>query len=299
MRVVVVTGHKFGTSVLDALAERCSDIEVAIAYMADPAAFARLGPRAEDFSKWPTDPTGLFPVLDPTLQTHAADICSRFSPDLVIVAGWPRLLTSAAIDQLTQDGRTPVVGMHPSPLPYGRGLSPIPNTVIDELRSSAVCAFKLTEIADAGPLYVVERFSVADRAHAADVFKSAADAHGEAAVRMVRRLLDQGSLTGWEQIQSGAAAIHYWKRVSKKDRILNAWEPFNLVDKRVRAYGPPYGGALLDTENGLRTINHSEWLDGVVNNTPGHLHLDGPWFILQLVDGRIALRLDGAYSDQL
>ena len=42
---------------------------------------------------------------------------------------------------------------HTAPLPYGRGGSPIQNLIIDGYTSSPVCAIKVTNELDAGPIY--------------------------------------------------------------------------------------------------------------------------------------------------
>jgi methionyl-tRNA formyltransferase len=45
------------------------------------------------------------------------------------------------------------VVFHTAPLPYGRGGSPIQNLIIKGLKNSPVCALKMTDILDGGPIY--------------------------------------------------------------------------------------------------------------------------------------------------
>jgi len=45
------------------------------------------------------------------------------------------------------------VAFHTAPLPYGRGGSPIQNLILKGLKNSPVCALKMTDILDGGPIY--------------------------------------------------------------------------------------------------------------------------------------------------
>jgi methionyl-tRNA formyltransferase len=45
------------------------------------------------------------------------------------------------------------VVFHTAPLPYGRGGSPIQNLIIRGLKTSPVCALKMTDVFDGGPIY--------------------------------------------------------------------------------------------------------------------------------------------------
>lgn len=45
------------------------------------------------------------------------------------------------------------VAFHTAPLPYGRGGSPIQNLIIRGINKSPVCALKMTDIIDGGPIY--------------------------------------------------------------------------------------------------------------------------------------------------
>lgn len=52
------------------------------------------------------------------------------------------------------------IGFHTSPLPYGRGGSPIQNMIIRNFKESPVCAFRITEILDGGPIYDLKKISL-------------------------------------------------------------------------------------------------------------------------------------------
>ena len=45
------------------------------------------------------------------------------------------------------------VVFHTAPLPYGRGGSPIQNLILNGLKKSPICALKMTDVLDGGPIY--------------------------------------------------------------------------------------------------------------------------------------------------
>ena len=49
---------------------------------------------------------------------------------------------------------------HTAPLPYGRGGSPIQNLIIRNFKKSPICAIKMTNKIDAGPIYMKKTISL-------------------------------------------------------------------------------------------------------------------------------------------
>jgi methionyl-tRNA formyltransferase len=56
------------------------------------------------------------------------------------------------------------IGFHSTPLPYGRGGSPVQNMIVRGYKSSTVCAIKLESKLDSGPIYLKKKFKLNDRA---------------------------------------------------------------------------------------------------------------------------------------
>ena len=52
------------------------------------------------------------------------------------------------------------IGFHTAPLPYGRGGSPIQNLIIRNFKIAPVCAIKMTNKFDAGPIFLKEKVSL-------------------------------------------------------------------------------------------------------------------------------------------
>jgi len=56
------------------------------------------------------------------------------------------------------------IGFHSTPLPYGRGGSPIQNMILRGHKISTVCAIKLENKLDSGPIYLKKNFKLSGRA---------------------------------------------------------------------------------------------------------------------------------------
>jgi len=56
------------------------------------------------------------------------------------------------------------IGFHSTPLPYGRGGSPIQNMIVRGHKLSTVCAIKLENKLDGGPIYLKKNFKLDGRA---------------------------------------------------------------------------------------------------------------------------------------
>lgn len=57
---------------------------------------------------------------------------------------------------------------HTAPLPYGRGGSPIQNLILNGFENAPVCALKMTEVLDGGPIY--DSLDVSLKGTVADIF---------------------------------------------------------------------------------------------------------------------------------
>ncbi|MFL1446091.1 formyltransferase family protein, partial [Nocardiopsis protaetiae] len=67
---------------------------------------------------------------------------------LLVVAGWSSPVPERLLEALPRGG----VGLHPAPLPVGRGRAPIPWTILRDMRSSAVTLFHLDGGGDTGDI---------------------------------------------------------------------------------------------------------------------------------------------------
>jgi len=84
--------------------------------------------------------------------TH--DLLETFKPDYVLFAHWHWLVE----DSIHQNYECVV--FHAAPLPYGRGGSPIQNLILNGFKTTPVCAIKMIDELDAGPIYSMVEVSL-------------------------------------------------------------------------------------------------------------------------------------------
>lgn len=73
---------------------------------------------------------------------------AEYDPELLFVVGWSQLVDS----EIFEISSIASLGMHPAPLPKGRGRAPLAWSLIKGLDETALSFFYLTEEADAGDL---------------------------------------------------------------------------------------------------------------------------------------------------
>jgi ADP-ribose pyrophosphatase YjhB (NUDIX family) len=129
--------------------------------------------------------------------------------------------------------------MHPSILPYGRGQSPISNTILDGLTASGISLFELTDEADAGPILGSVSFELSPPETASSVYAKVLWGHFLAG-RDLAMQLASGTLQPQVQAKSG---IYLWPRVTHHEELVDSCGNFEAAETLVRALGPPYQGA--------------------------------------------------------
>lgn len=97
------------------------------------------------------------------------DLIRKYSPEIIFVIGWPRLIKKEIIDF----SKLGVIGMHPTLLPKGRGRAPIPWTIIKGLKGSGVTMFYLDEGVDSGDIIGQKKFKITLADNAQTVYNKA------------------------------------------------------------------------------------------------------------------------------
>ena len=76
-------------------------------------------------------------------------------PDYVFFTHWNWIVQKEMHEQFN------CIVFHTAPLPYGRGGSPIQNLILEGFKETPVCAVKMTDELDAGPIYASSNVSLA------------------------------------------------------------------------------------------------------------------------------------------
>lgn len=78
----------------------------------------------------------------------------KINPEIIFIPHW-----SFKIDEKIYK-KYNCIGFHSTPLPFGRGGSPIHNMVLKKFKKTQICAFKITDKIDSGPIYVRQNLSL-------------------------------------------------------------------------------------------------------------------------------------------
>lgn len=75
------------------------------------------------------------------------ELLKKINPRYIFFPHWNWKVSAEIYEQFD------CVVFHTAPLPFGRGGSPIQNLILNNIEKSPVCALKMTEILDGGPIY--------------------------------------------------------------------------------------------------------------------------------------------------
>ena len=78
----------------------------------------------------------------------------KINPKIIFVPHWNWKIPKEIIENYL------TIGFHATPLPYGRGGSPVQNMIIRGFDKTTICAIKLTDEIDAGPIYYKKMVSL-------------------------------------------------------------------------------------------------------------------------------------------
>jgi methionyl-tRNA formyltransferase len=230
MRVVFVTHNDLGLACLEELVALGADVR---------GVFTR--PPSEAIS----DQTDLSRFAEregvPLHETEDVnDAATReriagYDPDLLFVVGWSRLVDPAVFDLAS----VAALGMHPAPLPRGRGRAPIAWSLVKGLEETALSFFHLAEAADAGDLVGQEPIDVAVEDDAASLYAKVVAA-GRSLIREFYPRFAAGEVP--RHPQDDDAATWWPKRVPRHGLVDWTRPPAEVYDW-IRGQTHPYPGA--------------------------------------------------------
>ena len=112
---------------------------------------------------------------------------------------------------------------HTAPLPYGRGGSTIQNLIIRKFKKAPVCAIKMTNKIDSGPIYLKKNISLNGSLN--EIFERISDA----VLFMITKIIKNKIIP---KHQSGKPL--YFKRINEKESLINQFEKLNGVYDKIR-----------------------------------------------------------------
>ncbi|MDE3723609.1 formyltransferase family protein [Nocardiopsis sp. N85] len=195
------------------------------------------------------------------------DALTAHDVSLLIVAGWSRPAPERLLTALPLGG----VGLHPAPLPVGRGRAPIPWTILRDMRASAVTLFHLDRPADTGDIIDQVRFDVEPDVTATGLYDRVARCQTEL---LVRRIDDLLAGTAPRRPQRGHVSV--WPRRRPSDGRVDFTASGRDVDRLVRALAAPYPGAFAMFGGARITLCGGALAEGPVGEAPGGVVAVGP-----------------------
>ncbi len=82
------------------------------------------------------------------------EFLKRIKPDIIFFPHWNYIIKKEILKNYL------CIGFHSTPLPYGRGGSPIHNMVLRNFTKTKLCSLKLNEKVDSGPIYLKKNISL-------------------------------------------------------------------------------------------------------------------------------------------
>jgi len=230
MRTVFVSHNDLGLACLEELDRAGADLQAVltrpeldrIADQTDFAAFA--AEREVDLHR-----------VESLNTDEWVDRLTDYDPELLFVVGWSRLVEARILDIPS----VAAFGMHPAPLPRGRGRAPIAWSLIKGLDETALTMFHLVEAADAGDIAGQVSIQIDERDDAASLYEKVVDA-GRTLVREVYPRLVAGEVPRTPQDEDEAT---WWpRRRPEHGRIDWTRTPREIYDW-IRGQSHPYPGA--------------------------------------------------------
>ena len=249
LRVLLVGRHELACRILPTLAQQ-PGIELAVmsARRADAEHRPALAQVAAQNS---------IPILT-TGKTGIFDAIDSFRPNLLVSAGYDKIITADAIARV---GRC--VNVHFGMLPRYRGSYSIPWAILNNDPEIGVTLHDMTSSLDAGPIIRQERFPNDPKKSCRDLYDSAVDIGADLVVWLVERTLSGAAPAGMPQDEK--LATYYPPDYPGEFKV--PWrQTVTYVANYIRAaHFPPYEGAFSE-------------IDGhrIVFDWPVEFHFDTP-----------------------
>lgn len=229
MRVVFVTHNELGLACLEELVDCGATVD---------AIYTR--PKREHIS----DQVPLGPLVDEydvnlhrveSINTDAVkDQLRSYEPELLFVVGWSRLVDEEVIDVPSEAA----LGMHPAPLPRGRGRAPTAWTLIKGLEDTKLSFFHLEPEADAGDIVGQQDIDVALTDDAAELYEKTVAASRDLIQRYYPEF--EGDVPATSQDDSRAT---WWPKREPHQGLTDWRQSAKTVYDWIRGQARPYPGA--------------------------------------------------------
>jgi methionyl-tRNA formyltransferase len=174
------------------------------------------------------------------------DAITATDPELLFVVGWSRLVDQEVIAIPS----VAALGMHPAPLPRGRGRAPLAWSIIKGLDQTCLTMFHLVEKADAGDIVGQRTIPIELEDHAGTVYEKMVEA-GRELVRSYYPTFESGDVPRTSQDDSKAT---WWPKREPHHGLIDWNRPPRELYDWIRGLTRPYPGAFSFIEDVKVTV---------------------------------------------
>ena len=191
------------------------------------------------------------------------ELLKKINPDLILVMGWSQLLKN----EIIQIPRLGVIGSHPTELPKYRGRSPLPWSIIKDLKESALTFFYIKDGIDDGDILDQKKFVINNNDTATTLYDKIISL-GKQMLEENLPLIEKGTSKKIRQDQS--KFIESWSKRSPDDGQINWNEDCKTIQTLIRASTHPYPGAFTNFRGKKLKIWKADY-DQSQNAEPGKI----------------------------
>jgi methionyl-tRNA formyltransferase len=281
MKIVYVSGVKFGHSLLEEILEYNFEISAVISYC-DSKKFVY-----SDFALFDSI-CNKFNIQNIKVNNindaENIKILKSLKPDLILIMGWSQLLKKDVIE-IPKLG---VIGSHPTELPKYRGRAPIPWSIIKELSESALTFFYIEEGIDDGDIFAQEFFSISSNDDATSLYDKITIL-GKKMIIENLKLLQNGESKRIKQVQS--KFIEYWPKRTPDDGLIDWSKSCKEIDILIRATTYPYPGAFTFFKNQKIIIWKSSFSETKICHPGKILGVTSDCVVIGSTNGQITIKV--------
>lgn len=160
----------------------------------------------------------------------ALEIINSYSPDVIVVAAYGKLLPKAVLDA----PKFGCVNIHGSLLPKYRGAAPIQQSVLNGDKITGVTAMQMDVGLDTGDILMVKQTEIGENETSGELFDRLADLGGELIIDTLE-LLESGKITPIKQDEN--LATHTFK-IDKSYSPINFSNSALHIHNQIRGLNP-------------------------------------------------------------
>lgn len=260
LRVLVIGCTPLAGKSIDALEEIESCELVGVVNL--PPEKGHLKSNYDSFPRWVERRPGDVHWTDDANGPAALAWMRARKPDVVLQAGWSQILSP----EVLSIGRL-ALGLHPAPLPQGRGGAVINWKLIEGGGPWGNSLFIMEPKVDAGDVLDFEPFDIEPR----DDARTAHLKVDRTAVKMLRRTMPKIAAGDFPRKKQDVSKMTKYKKRTPEDGRIDPGLPATKWLDFVRALTHPYPGAFVETAHGPFVIWKAEKGGPAVGAAPGTL----------------------------